>query len=757
MADVDEFTDGVPKHIAANVKQWLEWRAKNPVRGNEGAPVYTFVVVTRRPAQGAQMPWLGYALKKGNRQEWLYAPFLMDRDKQHTQPLAGAPAEAELMQVTRRGKPVVHYTNIHRMKHLASTHPLVSSLTEHKADKAADHSVFDKVGRATKNHQSPFDLKLTLAASGAQMYVGFTVKSVQKDLASMWWAPGKGLQNGSEFAKARAIFYDIAEAAHQQPNLGEGWRAAWARRGHVNTPPTRQAAGAASSPRPATRHPASGGEGSSPPRPPTHPPPTVVCGHRGVAKGVGQELKIAGCEHCPPAPEGAPTTSKDVEQRQRDAQASSAAAAASSGTSNEERGRRSASTAASGATEGRQGKDASPSPRRRRRSRSQSARRRSKSSSSDSDEGSSNHVDVTHSVWTRRGIEKLPEDAKEELRQVRRISETQKKFSGFQWQAKGSDPASGGRAVSMIPGVEAARLDREKTSVWSQLPGYAQPMPAADDFISGIYYYSDKGDQQGILLPVYQAIASTKMHCLTHLKKHLDKKGQDPGWLFDHLWPDTSPASGGSHPISADLCKSKADLGKGHVKDNADFLEHILTKHDGEAKIIIDLGYEPLPRGVDFHDARFWHYQYARTKAVRDWLYHRWLRLDASPLSDRDIQWMLAREENRTLLLRWVPPRQKGQLQIGARRLEEGDWEIRKGNYITLGELFKFGAKQVTCYHLYQMYLGLDFYIHRRCHSNSTTENATKRPNAEAVRFKETGHWGPPHPEGSWNTSKKRR
>ena len=48
----------------------------------------------------------------------------------------------------------------------------------------------------------------------------------------------------------------------------------------------------------------------------------------------------------------------------------------------------------------------------------------------------------------------------------------------------------------------------------------------------------------------------------------------------------------------------------------------------------------------------------------------------------------------------------------------------------------------MSCYHLYKMYLGLDFYIHRRWHSVSTTKNANKRQNAKALNFQEQGHYG---------------
>ena len=119
-----------------------------------------------------------------------------------------------------------------------------------------DPPAFDSIGRCLKHHQSPWDLKLTLAASGATMYVGFTLNEVRDDLASIWWKPGKDLQNVTERDKARAVFFDITEAEHQQPLLGEKWRQAWDE-GAYHVPPTRQAAAAASS-RPAASHPGSG-------------------------------------------------------------------------------------------------------------------------------------------------------------------------------------------------------------------------------------------------------------------------------------------------------------------------------------------------------------------------------------------------------------------------------------------------------------------------------------------------------------------
>ena len=129
-ANANEFTDGVPKHMAEIVNAWSKWRADNPVRGNEGEGACNFFDVLSRPPKATQLPWCAYLLKK--QQECLYVPLLVDCGGQKTQPLAGAPVEAELMQVVDgAGKHMEHYANIHRIKHLAKEHPLVAEVEEH--------------------------------------------------------------------------------------------------------------------------------------------------------------------------------------------------------------------------------------------------------------------------------------------------------------------------------------------------------------------------------------------------------------------------------------------------------------------------------------------------------------------------------------------------------------------------------------------------------------------------------------------------
>ena len=135
-----------------------------------------------------------------------------------TQSLACAPPEAELQRYTQKPNEddFEHYTNIARIAFLAGERPLVSSSDVHKPGKALDNSLFNANGRAVKFHQSPHDLKLTLAASGATIIVGVTVNCIAEILISVWYIPGSQTTgNAAQFMEA--VFLDIAEAAHWKP------------------------------------------------------------------------------------------------------------------------------------------------------------------------------------------------------------------------------------------------------------------------------------------------------------------------------------------------------------------------------------------------------------------------------------------------------------------------------------------------------------------------------------------------------------
>ena len=64
------------------------------------------------------------------------------------------------------------------------------------------------------------------------------------------------------------------------------------------------------------------------------------------------------------------------------------------------------------------------------------------------------------------------------------------------------------------------------------------------------------------------------------------------------------------------------------------------------------------------------------------------------------------------------------------------------GNYITLGELFVFGAHWCSCWDLYRTYTALRIFIHKKPHSLSNSEDAIFRANAKRSKYEKTGRWG---------------
>ena len=135
---------------------------------------------------------------------------------------------------------------------------------------------------------------------------------------------------------------------------------------------------------------------------------------------------------------------------------------------------------------------------------------------------------------------------------------------------------------------------------------------------------------------------------------------------------------------------------------------------------------------------RFWHNQTMRTEKTRNWAYwnhgagqrDQWLK--EGRLTQRDVQWIMGEEDNETQLMKFCPA-------TGGR---PSRWLIRQGNYITLGELFVFGARRCSCWDLYRTYQSLEICIHRTPHSTSGTEEPLIRQNAKRKWFQDTGKYG---------------
>ena len=181
------------------VGRWHDHRCTFPSRPHTKQLVFTS---NPRPNKNHQLPWHVYVQKDENEgvvQQWVLVPTLVPV-VERTQPLAGASGaspETRVFHCENNRCLHEHWTNIQRVEFIARRHPLISSVEKHKADKALHPTDFNKRGRTCSGHQSPYDLQIVLAASGARMGVGITGNGVAKihtpeqpgGLLALWWRP----------------------------------------------------------------------------------------------------------------------------------------------------------------------------------------------------------------------------------------------------------------------------------------------------------------------------------------------------------------------------------------------------------------------------------------------------------------------------------------------------------------------------------------------------------------------------------------
>ena len=191
------------------------FRAKYPVRGQ--------VTWTNkmRPGRSEQVPWDHYRQFRAGKtarvdQEWWMPPLLVPLANKTAVGLSGDEA---LWQGPASGggqRVVEHYTNIHRIEKLALEHPLVVGVV--RSTKPSATTIFNKIGRAVKGHQSEWNLRLH-ANHDVLMDVGVTANEASADLLSLWWMPaGNTRFNQEQESLARAVFMDVAEGYHLTPD-----------------------------------------------------------------------------------------------------------------------------------------------------------------------------------------------------------------------------------------------------------------------------------------------------------------------------------------------------------------------------------------------------------------------------------------------------------------------------------------------------------------------------------------------------------
>ena len=203
-----------------NMRRWVVFRAEFPVRAD-----WARRTDQKKPTKADQKAWCHYrTLCPSNgrvQQEWLLTPFLVPIAEKAD--VEGPPQEAlkQYSDDPASGGTLTqeHYTNIHRVRRLAEKHPLVLDVKPCNLLKGLDEVVTNKFGRATKFHQSPMDLSLTLGHR-VEIHVGVTVNKVKCDLLSLWWAPAAKQQLTQEQESlARTVFFDLAEADHAVPSI----------------------------------------------------------------------------------------------------------------------------------------------------------------------------------------------------------------------------------------------------------------------------------------------------------------------------------------------------------------------------------------------------------------------------------------------------------------------------------------------------------------------------------------------------------
>ena len=97
-------------------------------------------------------------------------------------------------------------------------------------------------------------------------------------------------------------------------------------------------------------------------------------------------------------------------------------------------------------------------------------------------------------------------------------------------------------------------------------------------------------------------------------------------------------------------------------------------------------------------------------------------------LTQGEVQWIMHEEDNATLLTKCCPA-------TGGKSPRS---LIRQGQYITLGELFVFGAHRCSCWGLYRTYTSLDIFIRKIVSGSEEAvclSNAKRNPHFETCKF----------------------
>ena len=285
----DDHLAGGPGRLKRQAEELAQFRKKYAARFQSQS--LTGRAFGRPRNKNEQVDWCVYTqMVDGQHSDWkiaqqhLIVPLFVPQPLAGPTGLIGRKPATELF-AARTG--AEHVSNIARMEALLREHPLVEWVEQFKnEEKATTATAKDAAtGRATKGHQSPNDVRIFLAATGAKMELGCTANRIKIDSLGLWWKPINPFSKEDQ-EKMHLIFFDVTEVACKVANP---WKCAVP--GRPLGPPTEATPGGPLGGHRRVRSPIPGRFGGAPHRGPgrffggaegsDHPPPRAHFGAPG--------------------------------------------------------------------------------------------------------------------------------------------------------------------------------------------------------------------------------------------------------------------------------------------------------------------------------------------------------------------------------------------------------------------------------------------------------------------------------------------
>ena len=205
---------------------------------------------------------------------------------------------------------------------------------------------------------------------------------------------------------------------------------------------------------------------------------------------------------------------------------------------------------------------------------------------------------------TSKDVQLLGDDHKAKLRETKATAGVQTHIQDFQWKA-----ASGAENQNY---EHLKSVAKEKANIYEQLPKEADPMPDEHQLMHGIKHSNHSETHAGKLWHPIEAFHSRKLH--VQWRFWTDLKRDPYYYKITDAFPDLNPQVGGTKPLSDAGFKEVAAYMKLKPPMTADFLHHMIDKHQGELRIVGQFRWRKFSATHGpIHSACFWRYQFMST------------------------------------------------------------------------------------------------------------------------------------------------